>query len=69
MKSIATEEKIAEELRHEDPITAHSGAHPVSTGAGALLGGMAGAVIGAALAGPVGSIAGRAWWEAHLPED
>jgi len=58
MKSIETEEKIAADLRHEDPLSGAPGAHPLATGTGALLGGVAGAVLGAAMAGPVGSIAG-----------
>ncbi len=40
-----------------DPITKAPGAHPVSTGAGALSAGLAGAAIGT-MAGPVGSVAG-----------
>jgi len=58
MKDNETDEKLAVEMRHEDPLTGAPGAHPVATGTGALLGGMAGAVIGAAMAGPVGTIAG-----------
>jgi hypothetical protein len=58
MKDNETNEKLAEDLRHKDPLTGAPGTHPLATGTGAFLGGMAGAVIGAAMAGPVGSIAG-----------
>ncbi|HYD00926.1 MAG TPA: glycine zipper domain-containing protein [Phycisphaerales bacterium] len=44
---------------NRDPITGTPGAHPVSTGAGAVAGGAAGAVIGA-VAGPIGAGVGAA---------
>lgn len=50
--------KEEEEARNEDPLTGAPGAHPVSTGAGAIIGGIAGAAIGTAVGGPVGAAAG-----------
>ncbi|MDB6171195.1 MAG: hypothetical protein JWL59_506 [Chthoniobacteraceae bacterium] len=44
--------------RNEDPITHEPGAHPVSTGVGALGGGVTGATIGMVFGGPVGSAVG-----------
>ena len=46
---------------NRDPITGAPGAHPVGTGAGALVGGMAaGAAAGTVAAGPVGTLVGAA---------
>ena len=46
-----TDEKNRE---NRDPITGEPGSHPVSTGAGAVVGGAAGAAAGS-VAGPVGT--------------
>ena len=51
--------KIPEDNR--DPITGAPGAHPVGTGVGAALGGMAaGAAAGTVAAGPIGTLVGSA---------
>jgi len=43
---------------HKDPLTGEPGAHPVSTGAGAVTGGMVGAAVGGLIGGPVGAMVG-----------
>lgn len=43
---------------HRDPLTGEPGAHPVSTGAGAVTGGMVGAAVGSLIGGPVGAMVG-----------
>ncbi len=53
-----SDDDIRRQNRNEDPITEEPGAHPVGTGAGAVIGGaLAGAAAGA-LAGPIGTVAG-----------
>lgn len=58
MKNHSTKEQ--KELRNEDPATGAPGSHPLATGIGATIGGIAGAAIGTAVAGPVGGAAGAA---------
>jgi uncharacterized protein YcfJ len=41
-----------------DPLTGEPGSHPVSTGAGAITGGLLGAAAGGLVGGPVGSLVG-----------
>ena len=48
-----------EEDLNRDPITGTPGAHPLGTGAGAVVGGLSGAAIGTA-AGPLGAVIGAA---------
>lgn len=44
--------------RNEDPLTGELGAHPVATGAGAVLGGLAAGAAAGSVAGPAGTVAG-----------
>jgi len=53
-KTVANEEDL-----NRDPITGTTGAHPLGTGAGAVVGGLSGAVLGTA-AGPLGAVIGAA---------
>lgn len=54
-----TEIPASEQLhRNEDPITHEPGAHPVSTGVGAVGGVATGAALGAVLGGPIGGAIG-----------
>ena len=50
---------VNEEDLNRDPITGTPGAHPLGTGAGAVVGGLSGAAIGTA-AGPLGAVIGAA---------
>src|SRR5690606_20820328 len=47
-----------EQVRNPDPITGEPESHPLGTGVGAMGAGVAGAVLGTAVAGPVGGVIG-----------
>jgi len=60
MSELITRRVVAnEEDLNRDPITGTPGAHPLGTGAGAVVGGLSGAAIGTA-AGPLGAVIGAA---------
>ena len=60
MSELITRKVVAnEEDLNRDPITGTPGAHPLGTGAGAVVGGLSGAAIGTA-AGPLGAVIGAA---------
>ena len=60
MSELITRKIVAnEEDLNRDPITGTPGAHPLGTGAGAVVGGLSGAALGTA-AGPLGAVIGAA---------
>ena len=60
MSELITRITVAnEEDLNRDPITGTPGAHPLGTGAGAVVGALSGAVIGT-VAGPLGAVIGAA---------
>jgi hypothetical protein len=60
MSSLLTRKIVAnEEDLNRDPLSGTPGAHPLGTGAGAVMGGLSGAALGTA-AGPLGIVIGAA---------